>query len=139
MAHAVDHDIHAVQSLTAVPTIMQVIAHTTGLRWICVSRVTQDAWTMCAVRDELDFGLAPGDEIAIADTFCDQVRRTDTAVVIDAVSNDPLYHAHPIPKNLVSKAISRYRSTARTANFSARCADWTPGPPACAPNLRSIP
>lgn len=98
MAHAVDHDIHAVQSLTAVPTIMQVIAHTTGLRWICVSRVTQDAWTMCAVRDELDFGLAPGDEIAIADTFCDQVRRTDTAVVIDAVSNDPLYHAHPIPK-----------------------------------------
>jgi signal transduction histidine kinase len=98
MALAVDHDIQAVQSLTAVPTIMQVIAQTTGLRWICVSRVTQDAWTMCAVRDELDFGLAPGDEIAIADTFCDQVRRTDTGVIIDAVSNDALYHDHPIPK-----------------------------------------
>lgn len=98
MARAIDHDIQAVQSLTAVPTIMQVIAHTTGLRWICVSRVTPDAWTMCAVRDELNFGLAPGDEIAIADTFCDQVRRTDTGVVIDEVSNDALYHDHPIPK-----------------------------------------
>lgn len=98
MARAVDQDIRAVQALTAVPTIMQVIAQTTGLRWICVSRVTDDAWTMCAVRDELGFGLAPGDEIAIANTFCDTVRRTDTGVVIDDVSNDPLYHAHAIPK-----------------------------------------
>jgi signal transduction histidine kinase len=98
MAHAVDLDIHAVQSLTAVPTIMQVIAQTTGLRWVCVSRVTEDKWTMCAVRDELGFGLAPGDEIAIANTFCDQVRRTDVGVVIDDVSNDPDYHGHPIPK-----------------------------------------
>lgn len=98
MARAVDRDIQAVQALTAVPTIMQVIAQTTGLRWLCVSRVTQDAWTMCAVRDELGFGLAPGDEIAIANTFCDQVRRTDTGVVIDDVSNDADYHAHPIPQ-----------------------------------------
>lgn len=91
-------DIKAVQSLSAVPTIMRVIAETTGLGWVCVSRVTPDAWTMCAVRDRLGFGLEPGDQIDIANTFCDQVRRLDAGVVIDDVSNDPRYRDHPIPK-----------------------------------------
>lgn len=98
MTRAVDLDIQAVQALTAVPTIMQVIAHTTGLRWVCVSRVTEQAWTMCAVRDQLGFGLAPGDQIEIARTFCDQVRRSSVGVVIDQAATDPIYRDHPIPK-----------------------------------------
>jgi signal transduction histidine kinase len=91
-------DISAVQAISAVPTILRVIAETTGLRWLCVSRVTEEAWTMCAVRDELGFGLAPGDGIPIDDTFCKQVRRHNVAVVIDDVSNDPVYVDHPIPR-----------------------------------------
>ncbi|KQQ45930.1 hypothetical protein ASF61_19035 [Duganella sp. Leaf126] len=98
MTRAVDLDIQAVQALTAVPTIMQVIAHTTGLRWVCVSRVTEQAWTMCAVHDQLGFGLAPGDEIEIANTFCDQVRRSNAGVVIDQAATDVTYCDHPIPK-----------------------------------------
>jgi signal transduction histidine kinase len=91
-------DIDTVQSITAVPTVMRVIAQTTGLRWVCVSRVTADAWTMCAVHDELGFGLVPGDEIEIANTFCDQVRRSSVGVVIDDVANDDVYSSHPVPK-----------------------------------------
>jgi signal transduction histidine kinase len=96
--HALAADIRAVQSIGAVPTIMRVIAETTGMRWVCVSRVTNDAWTMCAVRDELGFGLKPGDGIDIANTFCDQVRKHNVGVVIDDVANDDAYVDHPIPK-----------------------------------------
>jgi len=96
--HAIAADIRTVQSISAVPTIMRVIAETTGLRWVCVSRVTSDAWTMCAVRDELGLGLQPGDGIDIANTFCDQVRKHDMGVVIDDVGNDATYADHPIPK-----------------------------------------
>ena len=90
-------DIQAVQAISAVPTIMRVIAQLTGLRWICVARVTSDAWTMCAVHDELDMGIAPGDEIAIEDTFCDRVRKFGDSVVIDHASIDPEFRTHPTP------------------------------------------
>ncbi|MGI4847495.1 MAG: GAF domain-containing sensor histidine kinase [Janthinobacterium lividum] len=98
MTLPISRDIRAVQSIPAVPTILRVIAENTGLRWVCVSRVTESNWTMCAVHDQLDFGLAPGDEIEIADTFCDQVRRENVGVVIDSAATDPIYCAHPIPK-----------------------------------------
>lgn len=98
MSYPIEVDIAAVQAITAVPTIMRVIAQSTGLRWVCVSRVTAEAWTMCAVHDELGFGLGPGDEIEIANTFCDKVRRSNTGVVIDEVSHDSVYSSHPVPK-----------------------------------------
>ncbi len=98
MNKPIEIDINTVQSISSVPTVMRVIAQTTGLRWVCVSRVTADAWTMCAVHDELGFDLVPGDEIEIANTFCDQVRRSNTGVVIDDVSSDDVYQGHPVPK-----------------------------------------
>lgn len=94
-----DHDdIAAVQSIKAVPTIMRVIAETTGMRWVCVAKVTADKWTLCAVHDQLEFGLAPGDELVIDDTFCALVRKTGAGVVIDSVADDPAYSDHSIPK-----------------------------------------
>ena len=91
-------DIAAVQGIKAVPTIMRVIAETTGMRWVCVAKVTPDKWTMCAVHDLLEFGLSPGDELAIEDTLCDRVRKSNSGVVIDSVRDDPAYSGHSIPK-----------------------------------------
>ena len=77
---------------------MRVIAETTGMRWVCVAKVTAEHWTLCAVHDSLEFGLGPGDRLAIDDTFCDRVRRTSQGVVIDSVSESEEFRDHPIPK-----------------------------------------
>ncbi|KPC51894.1 GAF domain-containing sensor histidine kinase [Amantichitinum ursilacus] len=90
-------DVAAIQSIEAVPTILQVIAQTTGMRFACVARVTQDRWTVCAVHDAISFGLTPGDELQVATTLCSVVRDTNAGVIIDHVSEDPDFHDHPCP------------------------------------------
>ncbi|MES2535942.1 MAG: ATP-binding protein [Pseudomonadota bacterium] len=91
-------DIAAVQSISAVPVIMRVLAETTGLRFVCVARVTPESWTTCAVLDSIGFGLNPGDELDIATTICNEVRANNAAVIIDKVSTDKIYHNHPTPE-----------------------------------------
>lgn len=91
-------DIDAVQSISAVPTILRVVAETTGLGFVCIARVTGDSWTTCAVLDQVGFGLQPGDALDVATTLCDQVRADDALIVIDQASEDPLYRTHPTPK-----------------------------------------
>ncbi len=90
-------DVAAIQSIEAVPTILQVIAQTTGMRFACVARVTQDRWTVCAVHDAISFGLTPGDELQVATTLCSVVRDTQAGVVIDHVSEDSHFRDHPCP------------------------------------------
>jgi len=91
-------DIDAVQSISAVPTILRVVAETTGLGFVCIARVTGDSWTTCAVLDRVGFGLQPGDALDVATTLCDQVRADDALIVIDQASEDPVYRTHPTPK-----------------------------------------
>ncbi|WP_295992988.1 HAMP domain-containing sensor histidine kinase [Rugamonas sp.] len=98
MNEVIQADVRLVQSISAVPTIMRVIADTTGLRFVCVARVTEESWTTCAVYDQLNFGLAPGDDLAVKTTICDEVRVNEATVVIDQVSTDEHYHDHPTPK-----------------------------------------
>ena len=91
-------DVDAVQAISAVPTILRVVAETTGMRFVCIARVTQDSWTTCAVHDLLGFGLKPGDALEVATTLCDKVRAGDTVVVMDHASEDPLFRDHPAPR-----------------------------------------
>ena len=91
-------DIEAVQNISAVPTILETVAAATGLRFVCIARVSQDAWTACAVLDKLGFGLAPGDELDVATTLCAVVRDTEKAVIIDCVNEDAIYRDHHTPR-----------------------------------------
>jgi signal transduction histidine kinase len=91
-------DVEAVQAISAVPTILRVVAETTGMRFVCIARVTPDSWTTCAVHDRIGFGLKPGDALAVATTLCDRVRASDSVVVIDHASEDPQYSGHPTPR-----------------------------------------
>ena len=91
-------DVLAVQTLDAIPTILKAVVSLTGLRFVCVARVTPDSWTTCAVLDQLEFGLQPGDELDISTTLCEEVRSTAKAIIIDEVRNDPKYRDHPTPK-----------------------------------------
>ena len=91
-------DIAAVQAISAVPTILEAISELTGLRFVCVARVEQDAWTACAVLDRIGIGLRPGDELDVATTLCSEVRDQRQPIVIDSVGADARYCNHPTPR-----------------------------------------
>ena len=98
MKYLTSADIDAVQSISAVPTILRVVAEITGMRFVCIARVDADSWTTCAVHDEIGFGLKPGDALEVATTLCHEVRAGDQLIVMDKASEDPVYSTHPTPK-----------------------------------------
>ena len=98
MKEKIATDIAAIQSIAAVPTILETVAALTGLRFVCVARVTADSWTTCAVLDKLDFGLNVGDGLDVTTTICEEVRDTRTPVVIDHVARDERYRDHHTPR-----------------------------------------
>jgi signal transduction histidine kinase len=91
-------DIASIQSISSVPTILAAVSALTGLRFVCIARVTADSWTTCAVLDKLGFGLKVGDGLDVATTLCEEVRDTRRAVVIDHVAQDPTYRDHHTPR-----------------------------------------
>src|SRR5215217_3776168 len=93
-----DDDLQAVASIDAVPSILEVVCHITGLGFAAVARVTEDEWVALAVRDTIGFGLQPGGELAIKTTICNEIRASRELVVIDHVAEDPDFRDHPTPK-----------------------------------------
>lgn len=90
-------DVDLVGSVQAVPTILDIVCRSTGMRFAVVSRVTDAHWVACSVQDDLNFGLLPGGELALETTFCNSVRESSQNVIIDHVDQDAQYCKHPIP------------------------------------------
>jgi signal transduction histidine kinase len=91
-------DVAAINSIDAVPSILEVICRTTGMGFAAVARVTPDKWIACAVRDEIQFGLVPGGELQVESTICHEIRQNHIAVIIDHVDEDPAYAHHHTPE-----------------------------------------
>ncbi len=89
--------VDAIARIEAVPSILEVVARTTGMRFAAVARVTADRWIACGVRDEIAFGLVPGGELAIESTICHEIEAHGQPVVIDHVAEDPAFCGHPTP------------------------------------------
>ena len=92
-----ERDIAKVSGIAAVSTILDVVSRTTGMGFTAVARVTGDRWITCASRDELAFGLKPGDELKVETTICHEIRQSREAVVIDNVSEDAAFCNHHTP------------------------------------------
>ena len=84
--------------LEAIPSILEVVAHTTGMGFTAVARVTDRSWTACAVYDRIDFGLKPGDELDLGTTICNEIREHQRPVVFGRASEHPYFSGHPTPK-----------------------------------------
>src|ERR1700704_4822343 len=97
MASDFGADIAAVQSIDAVPRILDVVCRTTGMGFAAVARVTEDRWIACSVRDEIAFGLQPSGELKIETTICDEIRQSRKAVIINHAAEDEVYCRHPTP------------------------------------------
>ncbi|MCD9095431.1 GAF domain-containing protein [Luteimonas fraxinea] len=97
-AEAAQRDLAAINRIAAVPKILEVITRTTGLRFAAVARVTDTRWTACAVRDEVAFGLAPGGELELRTTICDEIRQHRQPVVFGHASQHPEFADHHTPR-----------------------------------------
>jgi signal transduction histidine kinase len=90
-------DIATISSIEAVPSILQVVCHATGMGFAAVARVTEGRWIACSVLDQIDFGLKPGGELKVETTICHEIRQSREGVVIDHVAEDKIYCGHPTP------------------------------------------
>ncbi|WP_439583009.1 GAF domain-containing sensor histidine kinase [Dyadobacter bucti] len=90
-------DIARVQRIPVVPTLLDVICQSTGMGFAAVARVTESKWVTCSVRDDINFGLAPGSELILKTTICDEIRQSQEAVVIDHVQENEKFCGHHTP------------------------------------------
>ncbi|PLS20949.1 GAF domain-containing sensor histidine kinase [Neptunicoccus cionae] len=111
--HDFQDDILKLAGSDLVGTILETVMLATSMRFAAVARVTNERWVACRTVDEVNFGLAAGDEIDIQSTFCQTVRDTSEMVLFNDVSTDEVYLNHPIAAKfgIVSYAsIPIYRS-----------------------------
>lgn len=92
-----DKDIAAVQSIPAVPMILDLVCRMTGLRFAAVARVTDTRWIACSVRDDIAFGLVPGGELDVGTTICNEIREHRKPVVFGDATADPNWCHHHTP------------------------------------------
>ena len=93
----VAQDVLAVSRIDAVPALLQFICRTTGMGFAAVARVTDDAWTACAVQDNIEFGLGPGGSLDVHSTLCKESRALRQPIAFDHASIDPEFCEHHTP------------------------------------------
>jgi signal transduction histidine kinase len=91
-------DVLAVKQIEAVPTLLDVLCESTGMRFAAVARVSENTWTVCAVKDEINFGLVAGGQLEVESTLCIESKRSLSPIVIDHASLDPRYCNHHTPR-----------------------------------------
>ncbi|MEQ8897943.1 MAG: GAF domain-containing sensor histidine kinase [Roseovarius sp.] len=96
--HDFQADIDRIAGSDTVGTILQTVMLATNMRFAAVARVTADRWVACRTVDEVNFGLAEGDEIDIDSTFCQIVRASSEKVLFNDAGTDDLYKDHPIAR-----------------------------------------
>lgn len=95
---AIEADVANVSRNASVPRILDAIVRTTGLRFAAVARVTDTTWTACAVRDDLGFGLAPGEDLVLESTICNEIRQHHQPIVFGHASSHPIFRTHHTPR-----------------------------------------
>ena len=97
-AEEIARDVAALNRLQAVPTLLEVLCDSTGMRFAAVARVTENTWTACVVKDEIGFGVTAGGQLDLESTLCIESKRSNAPIVIEQASTDPRYCDHPTPK-----------------------------------------
>lgn len=90
-------DVQTVSSIPILPTLLEVICRTTGMGFAAVARVTEDRWVACSVKDDIQFGLKPGEELKVETTICHEIRQGGGPVLIDNVAENPEFANHHTP------------------------------------------
>jgi GAF domain-containing protein len=95
---SIARDVAAVDNLSAVPKLLEILCNVSGLRFAAVARVSDESWTACAVRDGIEFGLVPGAKLDLSSKLFFESHAARAPFVIDRASTDPRYRDHPTPR-----------------------------------------
>ena len=95
MASIIEKDIAAVSRIAAVGMILETLQKLTGLRLSIVVRVDDNSWTACAVLDNLNFGLNPGDQLELSTTYCNTARINAAPLIVKHASRNEDFKDHP--------------------------------------------
>lgn len=90
-------DVDAIARIDIIPTLLDVVCRSTRMRFAAVARVTETRWIACAVKDEIEFGLARGGELRVETTICNEIRQHGNPVIIDNVADHPTFCSHQTP------------------------------------------
>jgi signal transduction histidine kinase len=78
--------------------MLKMICDETGMGFAAVARVTDLSWTACAVHDNIDFGLKPGEQLELHSTLCCESRVARAPIIIDDFSTNAVYRGHHTSK-----------------------------------------
>lgn len=92
-----EDEIASVRQIGIVPTILDTVCRLTGMGFSAIARVTDERWIACDVVDTIGFGMKPGGELKLESTICNEIRQSQTPVVISDVCSDPVYCSHHTP------------------------------------------
>ncbi|MCP9200872.1 ATP-binding protein [Gramella sp. GC03-9] len=90
-------DVQNILQISSLPSMLNIICKTTGMRFAAVARVTDKKWVTCLSKDEINFGLKPGDELDLQTTLCNEIRQHSNPVIIDNVPESQQYCDHHTP------------------------------------------
>lgn len=93
----VEHDLQSIARIGGIPAILEAVTRVTGMRFAAVARVSDARWTACAVYDQIQFGLKPGQDLVLESTICNEIRQHGHLVAFDHASTHPIFHGHPTP------------------------------------------
>jgi signal transduction histidine kinase len=85
-----------VKRLDAVPTLLSVLCESNGMRFAAVAQVTAGTWIACAVHDDTQWHVRPGDDLAFDASQRFETLATHTPIIVEHASYDPHYRAHPL-------------------------------------------
>lgn len=88
--------IAAVARIDAVPSLLQLLCETTGMRCAAVVRVTGDAWTACAVHDDGSMGIRSGTRFDGGAAFFAETGPSRAPLFIGSAGMDPRFRDHPM-------------------------------------------
>lgn len=113
----VQTDIENVSNIPIVSKMLDVICRTTNMRFAAIARVTDTQWITCSSRDDINFGLKPGDELELGTTICDEIRQHHKPVVIDHVTKDPGFCDHHTPEQYGFQSYISFPIFRKTGEF----------------------
>ncbi len=113
----IQKDIDNISQIASIPSILNVICQTTGMRFAAIARVTEEKWVTCISQDEINFGLNPGDELELETTLCNEIRQHSNAVIIDNVPESQKYCDHHTPAKYGFKSYISYPIYRKNGHF----------------------
>ena len=88
--------IRDLNKFSAISSLLEVVCRVTGLQVAIIAQVTEAQWVACSVRDEMSFGIMPGDTLPAEFTICAEVKERASPIIINDLTADPVHARKPI-------------------------------------------